>query len=157
MSVRILKIEPDFQVESKSARMINDDFIKVADYAAKAEFTYSVNHFIAFPELDIDKLETVVNWILSEHDILRINYKEGDSHVYIRNEDKISFELIKTEEFIALCDLLKRVGLCESGGHAKAVISQGEVIVDGQVELRKRAKIRSGQVVEFSSEKIQVI
>jgi ribosome-associated protein len=59
-------------------------------------------------------------------------------------------------EFIPLCDLLKKVGLCESGGHAKSTIAEGAVIVDGQVETRKRCKIRTGQIVEFNGEKVQV-
>ena len=60
-------------------------------------------------------------------------------------------------EFIPLCDLLKHIGFCQTGGHAKIVISEGEVKVDGQVELRKRCKIRPGQLVEFQGQKIKVI
>lgn len=59
-------------------------------------------------------------------------------------------------EFIALNDLLKIEGLCESGGRAKSVIAEGQVKVDGAVELRKRCKIRSGQMVEFAGNSIQV-
>lgn len=60
-------------------------------------------------------------------------------------------------EFIELHNLLKCVGLCHSGGTAKAFIGQGDVRVDGQVELRKRRKLRRGQVVEFSGAKIKRI
>lgn len=59
-------------------------------------------------------------------------------------------------EFIPLCDLLKAVGLCQTGGHAKLVISDGLVLVDGEVELRKRCKIRPGQIVEFESQSVLV-
>lgn len=59
-------------------------------------------------------------------------------------------------EFIPLCDLLKLMGACESGGYAKHAISQGEVLVGGEVELRKRCKIREGQVVEYLKQKITV-
>jgi ribosome-associated protein len=58
------------------------------------------------------------------------------------------FEL-EGREFIELNHLLKVMGLCTSGGVAKALIAEGRVKVDGNVELRKRCKIRSGQVVEF--------
>jgi ribosome-associated protein len=58
------------------------------------------------------------------------------------------FEL-EGHEFIELNHLLKVMGLCTSGGVAKALIAEGRVKVDGNVELRKRCKIRSGQVVEF--------
>jgi len=59
-------------------------------------------------------------------------------------------------EFIPLCDLLKRLGLCENGGHAKAVIAEGLVTVNGEQELRKRFKVRVNHLVEFAGEKIKV-
>lgn len=59
--------------------------------------------------------------------------------------------------FIELCDLLKLTGCCSSGGSAKLVIAAGEVRVDGQVELRKRGKIRSGQTVEYGTERIKIM
>ena len=58
--------------------------------------------------------------------------------------------------FVELCDLLKLTGACSSGGSAKLVIGAGEVKVDGQVELRKRCKIRTGQIVEYGAERIRV-
>ena len=60
-------------------------------------------------------------------------------------------------EFIELHNLLKVVGVVHSGGVAKALIANGEVIVDGNVELRKRCKIRVGQVIQFQDEKIRVL
>jgi len=59
-------------------------------------------------------------------------------------------------QFIALNHLLKIVGLCESGGRANTVISNGDVLVDGAIEQRKRCKIKVGQVVEYAGEKITV-
>jgi len=58
--------------------------------------------------------------------------------------------------FVTLKDLLKLLGLCESGGMAMAAITEGLVKVDGVVELRKRCKIRTGQVVEFGEHTIRV-
>ena len=63
---------------------------------------------------------------------------------------------LEGREFIELHNLLKVTGLCESGGMAKAVIAEGRVKVDGNVELRKRCKIRQGQVVEFEGYVITV-
>jgi ribosome-associated protein len=68
----------------------------------------------------------------------------------------IKFEL-KSNEHIALCDLLKIVKLCDSGAAAKHEIAAGKVKVNGAVELRKRAKIISNQVVEYHGEQIKVI
>ncbi|MCP6456964.1 RNA-binding S4 domain-containing protein, partial [Klebsiella pneumoniae] len=53
-------------------------------------------------------------------------------------------ELQLRGEFIELDKLLKATGLVESGGRARVLIAGGEVTVDGQVELRKTAKIRAG-------------
>ncbi|MEO3810358.1 RNA-binding S4 domain-containing protein [Sphaerisporangium sp. B11E5] len=50
-------------------------------------------------------------------------------------------------EYIPLCDLLKACDITETGGSAKLLIADGEILVDGEVELRKRAKIRPGQTV----------
>lgn len=59
-------------------------------------------------------------------------------------------------DYIELCNLLKITGLCHSGGVAKMIIDDGVVAVDGQIETRKRCKIRAGQVVEFDSRQISV-
>ncbi len=58
--------------------------------------------------------------------------------------------------FIELCDLLKLLGWCSSGGMAKSLIAAGEVRVDGEVELRKRCKIRDGQVVALHDDQITI-
>jgi len=57
-------------------------------------------------------------------------------------------------EFIELNNLLKVMGLCDSGGIAKTVIADGRVRDNGNVELRKRYKVRKGQLVEFEGHKI---
>ncbi len=59
-------------------------------------------------------------------------------------------------EFIELCNLLKLVGIAQSGGQGKMMVADGIVKVDGKPELRKTAKIRNGQVVECLGEKIIV-
>ena len=59
--------------------------------------------------------------------------------------------------FIPLCDLLKRTGMCDTGGHAKAMIGEGKVKVDDKVELRKRCKIVANQVVEYEGESVKVV
>jgi ribosome-associated protein len=63
---------------------------------------------------------------------------------------------LEGQEFIELNKLLKITGLCDSGGWAKTVISDGQVKVDGSVERRKRCKIRQGQVVEFNDQKVTI-
>jgi len=67
----------------------------------------------------------------------------------------IKFDL--SGEYIELIKLLKATGMCGTGGEAKAVTVEGLVKVDGDVELRKKRKIRKGQVVEFQGQIVKVI
>lgn len=67
----------------------------------------------------------------------------------------ILFEL--RGEFIPLDALLKATGLAESGGRAKAMVSEGLVQVDGQIELRKTCKLRAGQSVTLADARIRVL
>ena len=60
-------------------------------------------------------------------------------------------------DYVELKQLLKLADLVTSGGEAKMVISEGQVRVDGEVELRKACKIRAGQVVEFADSQIRVL
>ncbi|KAF1055594.1 MAG: putative protein YbcJ [Stenotrophomonas maltophilia] len=60
-------------------------------------------------------------------------------------------------DYVELKQLLKLADLLTSGGEAKMVISEGLVLVDGAVELRKACKIRAGQVVEFNDSQIRVL
>ena len=60
-------------------------------------------------------------------------------------------------EFIGLNNLLKVAGVCESGGAGKMLVANGEVFVDGKVELRKTCKIRAGQTVSLRDVRIRVI
>lgn len=61
-----------------------------------------------------------------------------------------------SKEPIELNKILKFENLVNSGGEAKFVISEGHVIVNGEVETRKRKKIFSGDVIEFGEEKFLV-
>lgn len=60
------------------------------------------------------------------------------------------------EEFIPLIALLKAVRAVGSGGEAQRVVEEGLVRRNGEVEQRKRAKIRAGEVVEFSGWRIAI-
>lgn len=59
-------------------------------------------------------------------------------------------------EYIALDALLKATGVADSGGAAKAMVAAGQVQVDGQLELRKTAKMRPGQVVRVADVQIRL-
>ncbi|AKJ69573.1 MULTISPECIES: RNA-binding S4 domain-containing protein [Pandoraea] len=67
----------------------------------------------------------------------------------------LEFEL--TGDFVALNDLLKVTGLCDSGGAGKALVASGAVSVDGHTETRKTCKIRAHQTVALGDVRIHVI
>lgn len=60
---------------------------------------------------------------------------------------KISTDFIKLDSF------LKYVQWVDSGGTAKAVVSDGLVYVNGEMEMRRGRKLYPGDVVEFMGEK----
>lgn len=59
-------------------------------------------------------------------------------------------------EYIELIKLLKALSISESGAQAKMFVEDGQVIRNGEVEYRKRAKIRSGDKIEIFDEVILV-
>jgi ribosome-associated protein len=77
--------------------------------------------------------------------------------VFIGTRKTVDNFFLNNKELIELHDLLKVMGLCDSGGMAKTAIAAGSVKVDGNVEMRKRCKIRTGQTVEYNGRKINVI
>ncbi len=58
-----------------------------------------------------------------------------------------TFQLRPTDEYIELMQLLKVKDIAQSGGHAKLIIEDGGVVVNGVQEFRKRNKLRPGDVV----------
>ncbi|MEO9805896.1 MAG: RNA-binding S4 domain-containing protein [Reichenbachiella sp.] len=66
------------------------------------------------------------------------------------------FKLKADEEYIELNNLLKAFGWVATGGEAKIRIDQGEVTVNGEVETRRRKKMRTGDTVLFEDMKGKV-
>lgn len=52
-------------------------------------------------------------------------------------------------EYIRLDDLLKNVGVVNTGGHAKIIIQEGEVKVNGETCTMRGKKLRSGDSAEY--------
>ena len=66
------------------------------------------------------------------------------------------FELREDQEFIQLNNLLQVKQVAQTGGHAKILIRNEEVKVNGEIETQVRKKIKSGDIVEIESVKIEV-
>ncbi len=59
-------------------------------------------------------------------------------------------------EFIPMIQLLKATNLVQSGGEAQIVVEAGLVKYNGEVDYRKRLKVRTGDIIEFKGQKIKV-
>lgn len=67
-------------------------------------------------------------------------------------------EIIKLrEEFIKLGQALKAAGFVDSGVNAKFVIQDGQVKVNGEVELQRGKKLHENDVVDFNGEILKII
>ncbi|WP_294890694.1 MULTISPECIES: RNA-binding S4 domain-containing protein [unclassified Sulfurimonas] len=71
-----------------------------------------------------------------------------------RFEMDVKYEL--KDEYIELFKLLKVLDLVDSGAEAKMIVADGHVIRNGEVELRKRAKIKRGDIIEVAEVVIEV-
>ena len=60
------------------------------------------------------------------------------------------------DEFIRLDSLMKYAGLCASGGRAKYLIQNGEVLLNGEPCTMRGKKIRSGDTVEYNGDSVEV-
>lgn len=59
-------------------------------------------------------------------------------------------------DYIELIQLLKVLGIAQTGGHAKMIVEEGVVLRNGEVELRKRAKLIPGDLIEIEDISIQL-
>lgn len=60
----------------------------------------------------------------------------------------VTKEFTLKDDYIELIKLLKLLRIAESGGQAKQFVEDKQVLLNGVMELRKRAKVRSGDIVE---------
>ena len=78
--------------------------------------------------------------------------------VYLQTlkKENMEFELREGEDFITLIQLLKAVGVSYNGAEAQRMVVDGLVSLNGEVESRKRAKIRRGDVVKVFDTEIKI-
>lgn len=59
-------------------------------------------------------------------------------------------------EYIKLGQLIKMAGLVESGAHAKIMIVNGDIKLNGNVEMQRGKKVYKGDVVEVEGHSYRV-
>lgn len=67
-------------------------------------------------------------------------------------ENKIEFKI--NGDYIELLALLKAIGIAQTGGHAKMIVDEGNIIRNGEVELRRRAKCIKGDIIKIDDNEI---
>ncbi len=60
-------------------------------------------------------------------------------------------------DYIQLIQLLKVMNWVEHGAMAQWVVEEGLVKYNGEVDYRKRLKVRVGDLVEFDGNKVKII
>lgn len=65
-------------------------------------------------------------------------------------------DIVLRDEFIKLGQALKLAGLVENGVHAKIEITEGNVLVNGEVCLQRGKKLYDGDVVSFDGETLTI-
>ena len=60
-------------------------------------------------------------------------------------------------EYIRLDDLLKLAGEGATGGHAKFVIQNGEVSLNGEICTMRGKKLRQGDLVTYENREYRVV
>ena len=69
-------------------------------------------------------------------------------------ENKTTFKI--NGPYIELLALLKALGIAQTGGHAKMIVDSEEVLRNCQIELRRRAKCISGDLIIIDDQQIQL-
>ena len=65
-------------------------------------------------------------------------------------------KIVLREEFIKLGQALKAVGFVEDGVEAKIEIQEGNVKVNGEVDIRRGRKLYAGDIVSFKGKEIEI-
>lgn len=85
-----------------------------------------------------------------------VTNKDVYLHSHFLKSIYMEFELRKDEDYIQLTQLLKAVGIAENGAMAAAMVVAGEVELNGEKESRKRAKLRSGDIIRVLGKEIRI-
>ena len=70
-------------------------------------------------------------------------------------ENKTTFKI--NGPYIELLALLKALGVAQTGGHAKMIVDDEEVLRNGEIELRRRAKCIPGDLIVIGTQEIKLV
>ena len=77
--------------------------------------------------------------------------------IKVRVKEKETKKVSIDTEFIRLDAFLKMCDAVQSGGHAKIVIQEGEVKVNGEVCTQRGKKMRPGDKAEFERKIYEIV
>lgn len=65
-------------------------------------------------------------------------------------------KIVIKDDFIKLGQALKLAGMVSSGVEAKIMIQDGQVCVNGEVEVQRGKKLYDGDIISFNGEEAQI-
>ena len=65
-------------------------------------------------------------------------------------------KLKKDQAYIELNKVLQIIGVAQTGGHAKILIQNGEVLVNGAIETRVRNKLKKNDQISVNDVSIKI-
>lgn len=115
-------------------------------------------HKIKGPQADGMEQKKATYQSIKDSQVLYIfaNRFEPLNDISTKKMKKIDFQLQEGESYIQLIQLLKATNLVYNGAEAQSVVTEGLVRRNGEVELRKRAKIIQGDIIQFNNYEISV-
>lgn len=61
------------------------------------------------------------------------------------------------DEYIKLGQALKAAGIVDSGVEAKFLINDGEVKVNGKIEIQRGKKLYDGDMIEYRDNQVRIV
>lgn len=69
----------------------------------------------------------------------------------------VEINIREEDEFIKLGQALKKAGFVDSGVEAKQVIADGQVNVNGNVEVQRGKKLYGGEIISYNGEQVKIV
>ncbi|MDN3637430.1 RNA-binding S4 domain-containing protein [Simiduia curdlanivorans] len=66
-------------------------------------------------------------------------------------------DVLITKQPVELYKILKFEGIASSGAEAKMMVADGAVLVNGEVETRKRRQINAGDLLSVDGDELRIV
>jgi ribosome-associated protein len=122
-------------------------------------------HWVIYHTNDCPLQQAIISDVMHAHNDriqlreIVIEWNVGQKQLILKNTNikvLLMKEIEVRNEPIELYKLLKFAGLAQSGGEAKVIIADEQVLVNGNIETKKRKKIVTGDVISYQDEQFTI-